>query len=150
MELKKASLCDAEKLLQMQKDAFAEIFEKYRDYDTNPACETPERMMQKLSDGSDFYFITNGSEILGAIRIITSGTRKRISPLFILKQHRGKGFAQAAIRLAENIYGEHGWELSTIMQEKGNCRLYEKLGYRRTGETQRINERMDIVFYEKD
>ncbi|PZT54713.1 GNAT family acetyltransferase [Paenibacillus silvae] len=41
------------------------------------------------------------------------------------------------------------WELATILQERGNCYLYEKLGYQQTGETKEINDKMTIVFYEK-
>ena len=38
----------------------------------------------------------------------------------------------------------------TILQEEGNCYLYEKLGYKRTCKIENINERMDIVYYEKN
>ena len=38
----------------------------------------------------------------------------------------------------------------SILQEKGNCYLYEKMGYHRTGKIEKINEQMDIVFYEKN
>jgi hypothetical protein len=41
-------------------------------------------------------------------------------------------------------------EMDTILQEKGNLHLYEKMGYHRTGKVEHINDRMDIVFYEKD
>ena len=40
--------------------------------------------------------------------------------------------------------------LDTILQEEGNGYLYEKLGYKRTGKIENINERMDIVYYEKN
>ena len=78
------------------------------------------------------------------------GSRKRISPLWIMEEQRGKGYAQDAIRAVEALYGEHHWELNTILQEEGNLHLYEKMGYYRTGRTDKINERMDIVYYEKD
>ena len=42
------------------------------------------------------------------------------------------------------------WCLDTILQEKGNLRLYEKMGYVQTGKVEHINEKMDIVFYEKN
>ena len=86
------------------------------------------------------------------IRIVDrkDGTRKRISPLWIMPFYRGRGYAQEAIRAAEDIYGTHHWELDTILQEEGNLHLYEKMGYHQTGKTARINERMDLVFYEKD
>lgn len=37
------------------------------------------------------------------------------------------------MREAERLHGATGWELSTILQEQGNCHLYEKMGYHRTG-----------------
>ena len=67
-----------------------------------------------------------------------------------MEEFRGKGYAQDAIRAVEDIYGENNWCLDTILQEKGNLHLYEKMGYRQTGRIEHINERMDIVFYEKN
>ena len=99
-----------------------------------------------------YYFITVNGERVGAIRIVDAkdGGRKRISPLFILPRYWNRGYAQAAMREAEQLHGESGWSLSTIMQEAGNCHLYEKMGYHRTGTPQKINERMTIIQYEKD
>ena len=39
--------------------------------------------------------------------------------------------------------------LDTIQEEAGNCHLYEKIGYKKSGRTEVINERMTLVFYEK-
>ena len=78
-----------------------------------------------------------------------TGKSKRISPLFIMPEHRNKGIAQRAIELAEEIHGSSDWELVTILQEEGNCHLYEKMGYHQTGETVVVNERMTLVVYIK-
>ena len=40
--------------------------------------------------------------------------------------------------------------LERILQEAGNLHLYEKMGYHQTGRIDRINDRMDIVCFEKD
>lgn len=40
--------------------------------------------------------------------------------------------------------------LDTILQEEGNLHLYEKLDYHQTGRVDKIKDRMDIVYYEKD
>ena len=150
-ELKRAGAQDAQIIWQMQRKAFSELFEKYQDYETSPATEKLERTQQRLTDGSFFYYIIADGEKVGAIRIVVGedGT-KRISPLFIMQRFRRKGYAMQAIRLAENLHGEHNWELETILQEKGNCRLYEKVGYKRTGRVDKINEYMDLVYYKKD
>ena len=51
--------------------------------------------------------------------------------------------------MVEEIHGISNWELDTILQEKGNCHLYEKMGYRKTGKMEKVNERMTLVFYRK-
>ncbi|MCR5480200.1 MAG: GNAT family N-acetyltransferase [Ruminococcus sp.] len=142
--------CDAQALWQMQKAAFADLLEKYQDFKTNPACESVEKVQSRLQDGSFYYFIVSGGEKVGALRVVVKGSKKRLSPIFIAKRHRGKGYAQAAIKLAEHIHGEHDWSLETILQEQGNCHLYEKLGYKRTGKVHKINDKMDLVYYFKD
>lgn len=67
-----------------------------------------------------------------------------------MPEHRNKGYAQQAIIEVEKIYGADNWCLDTILQEKGNCYLYEKLGYHQIGKVDKISECMDIVYYEKD
>lgn len=39
--------------------------------------------------------------------------------------------------------------LVRLNQEEGNCYLYEKMGYHRTGKTKAINDKLTLVFYEK-
>ena len=99
-----------------------------------------------------YYFILAEDEKVGAIRVVDKkdGSRKRISPIWIMLEHRNKGYAQEAVKEVERIHGSDHWCLDTILQEKGNLHLYEKLGYHRTGRIDKINGRMDIVFYEKD
>ena len=39
-----------------------------------------------------------------------------ISPIFILPEFQGKGIAQKAIRLCEEMHGNENWELDTSMR----------------------------------
>ena len=151
--LRLATSEDLEKIWKMQVEAFAGLLEKYKDYELSPASEGIDRIEARFAqEGSAYYFIEAEGADVGVIRIVDrkDGTRKRISPLWIMPSYRGRGYAQEAIRAAEDIYGSHHWELDTILQEKGNLHLYEKMGYHQTGKTARINDRMDLVFYEKD
>lgn len=75
---------------------------------------------------------------------------KKISPIFILPEYRNKGFAQKAIRPAEELHGSSHWELDTMLQEKGHCDLYENMGDCQTGKTIKGNENLTLVFYKKD
>ena len=152
IELVRASMEDAETIWRMQRVAFAELLERYQDFDTNPGNEPLEKVQWRFTFlATYFYFIQVDGVNAGAIRIIDhhDESPKKISPLFVIPEYRGKGVAQAAIQTAETIHGSENWQLGTIQQEKGNCHLYEKMGYRQTGETKVINDRMTLVFYEK-
>lgn len=153
ISLVQAQAEDAPLAQAMQQEAFAELLERYRDYDMSPATEALEKIRWKITHpGSYYYFIQVGDQAVGAIRVLDlkDGSRKRISPLYIMPAYRGKGYAQAAMAEAERIHGANHWQLDTILQEAGNCYLYEKMGYHRTGHQAIIQENMTIVDYEKD
>lgn len=144
---------DLETVWKMQIDAFSELLEKYRDYDLSPAAEQVDKITARFEmPGSVYFFIEAEGARVGVIRVVDKedGSRKRISPIWIMKEYRGRGYAQQAITAVEEIYGSDNWSLDTILQEKGNCHLYEKMGYHKTGKIEHINDRMDIVFYEKN
>jgi len=151
--LKPASRDDMETIWKMQIEAFSELLEKYRDYETSPGAESFEKVMARYEQPwTTYFFIVAGDNNVGAIRVIDKkdGSRKRIAPLWIMAEYRNKGYAQAAIAEAERIYGPEHWCLDTILQEEGNLHLYEKMGYHQTGQIEKINDKMSIVFYEKN
>lgn len=153
VQLLHAAENDAEMIQGMQQVAFAELLERYQDHDISPATESLEKIRWKISHpGSFYYFILAGSQTVGAIRVVDlkDGSRKRISPLYIMPDCRGKGYAQAAMEEAERIHGANHWQLDTILQEAGNCYLYKNMGYHQTGHRSVIKENMTIVDYEKD
>lgn len=155
MEIKllRANVDDAKELHAMQIKSFRELLEKYQDFDTNPGNETVEKVEMRLKqDSTYFYFICIGLQKVGAIRIVDKkeyGSNKKISPIFILPEFQGQGIAQKAIRLCEKMHGNEDWKLDTILQEPKNCHLYEKMGYRQTGKTKVINDKLTLVFYKK-
>lgn len=151
--LERAREKDAERIYEMQKEAFSELLMKYCDYDTSPAGEPLSRTVEKLrGNNTYFYFIFSDGEIVGAIRVVDDkdeNKQKRISPLFVLPRFRRRGIAALAISEVEKIHGSFNWMLETILEEEGNCRLYEKAGYAQSGEKRRINEKMTLVIYRK-
>ena len=151
--LRQAKREDIETIWKMQVEAFADLLAKYQDYDMSPAAEPVEKVLARFEQPwTRYFFVEAEGKDVGAIRVVDKedGSRKRISPLWIMKEFRGRGYAQEAIRAVEEIYGADNWCLDTILQEEGNLHLYEKMGYIRTGRIEKINDRMDIVFFEKD
>ncbi|MBO9599737.1 MAG: GNAT family N-acetyltransferase [Cohnella sp.] len=153
VRLVRALEADATSIFDIQVRAFAPLLEKYQDYDTNPGNETIDRVIWRINDPNGaFYKIVEGHVTVGAIRIRwhDEPTQLWISPLFIAPEHQGRGYAQQAIALAEQAYPDAVcWELATLLEEERNCRLYEKMGYVRTGELSKLNERATLVFYRK-
>ena len=154
MKLIKIGIDDAEKLWKMQIEAFYDLYEKYQDAETSPATEKIDKIIMRLNQSfTYYYFIEANGIIVGAVRVVDrqeEGMAKRISPVFIMKEYRNKGYAQKAIQLVEEIHGSSNWEFDTILQEKGNCYLYEKMGYHQTGKTETINNKLTLVFYRKN
>jgi GNAT superfamily N-acetyltransferase len=152
--LTKANIKDAAIIHKMQIVAFKSLLDKYHDYEISPGAEPIEKVEARLQQSyTDYYLISLNGENVGAIRIVLlkEKDKYRISPIFILPEYQNKGIAQKVFSIIENMYQPAcGWELDTILEEKGNCYLYEKMGYKKTGKYEKINENMNIVFYEKN
>lgn len=152
IELVRAFLKDAQLLWKMQIKAFQPLLDKYKDFDTNPANDPIDKVVARLEqDETYYYFICIDDIKVGAVRVVDYHTemKKKISPLFVLPEYQNRGVAQNAIKKCEQIHGADKWELSTILQESGNCYLYEKLGYKRLNKMEVVNGKMTLVFYEK-
>ncbi|MBE6928133.1 MAG: GNAT family N-acetyltransferase [Ruminococcaceae bacterium] len=144
---------DIDTVFEIQRTAYKPLYEKYQDHDTNPYLERKETVLQKYTrEGTKGYIFVKDGVPVGAVRIQLFSDKKsgRISALGVLPQYQGQGIAQQALPVIEQLHKEvERWFLDTILQEAGNCHLYEKLGYRRTGKTEIINDKMTLVFYEK-
>ncbi len=150
--LKRALKTDCEQIHKMQLEAFKQLLEKYKDYETNPGAEPLERINQRMEqDFTDYYFIQLENKSIGVIRIAMDiKDTCRIAPIFILPNYQDNGYAQEAIKQVELIYPHmKHWELGTIKQEEKLCHLYEKMGYKATGIEKEIQKDMSIKYYAK-
>ena len=152
ISLVKSELKDAEIIHAMQIKSFMPLLEKYQDYETSPVNEPVEKIIEKINQSfTDYYIIKSDSLDVGGVRIVKKNNKHyRVSPIFILPECQGNGIVQEVFQMLERIYSEaNEWELDTILQEQGNCHLYEKVGYKQTGEMKVINDRLTLVSYKK-
>lgn len=149
--LKQACEEDCPDILRIQQKSFAHLLEKYQDYDTNPGAESLEKILGRfIQPFTTYYFILLEGAVIGMLRVCDFQDRCRLSPICILPEYWGRGYAQQAMREMENLYPDAKiWELETIAQEEKLCHLYEKMGYLPTGKQKRLKDGMDIKFYEK-
>ena len=150
IELRRTTIDDIDQIIKMQKESFKSLMNKYHDYEINPYNESYEKVKYKI-ENYFYYYIIIDDNIVGAIAIKDKkdGSRKKIAPIYILPAFQNRGYAQLAIKEVEKIHGQNNWELDTILEEKGNCHLYEKFGYKKTGKFEKISDKQTIVFYEK-
>ena len=74
----------------------------------------------------------------------------RLHIMNILKEYQNKGIAQEVMKRLEKLYPQvHTWELETIVSEKRNCHLYEKMGYRKTEKIEKVNDLLTLMTYIK-
>lgn len=149
-----AERVDCPLIHDLQIEAFKSLLQTYQDFETNPGNETLERIYSKFDQPETTYFMIDYEHNpVGAMRVVNHADKNvcRVSPVFILPEFHGRGIAQQVFKLVEAHYNPHvKWILDTILEEEGNCYLYEKLGYKKTGKLNKINERMTIVYYEKE
>ena len=147
-----AKVEDYRRIHAMQVRAFAPLLQKYRDYDTNPGAESSDRVLSRLlSPDSTCHLIIADGVCVGMIRVQACCTGEyRISPLFVLPEHQGKGVAQAAVRAVFDMYTDAQlWTLDTILEEESLCRFYEKLGFKRSDYRKKIQDHLTLVGYER-
>ncbi len=132
ISLEKATSEDAEALHAMQIKCFLPLLEKYKDHDTNPACEPIDKTLIRINDPlKGFYKILKDNILVGSIAIKhTNPGTLFLGPIFIDPEFQNQKIAQKALKLIEDIFPRIDFfELATIAQEKGNIHLYEKMGY---------------------
>ena len=144
---------ELELLHKMQIESFMPLYEKYHD-DGSPAIESIERIRRRAAViNRQYYFIVKDGVRVGVINIGHNDPNEKkvsfISPLFVLPKYQNQGLGYAAIQKAFEISPEvTTWKLETILQEEGNCHLYEKCGFKRVGDENIVTDKMTLIFYE--
>lgn len=132
----------------MQQKCFVDVYLKYFDR-INPIFNSYQKFVRYFQC-VDMYWIIADKKRVGQIWIGIKGDTVRLARIFVLRKHRNKGYAQYSIAMAESLYPQcKSLQLDTILQEKRNCHLYEKAGYKSCGAQSEINKRMTIINYEK-
>ncbi|PFA69177.1 GNAT family N-acetyltransferase [Bacillus sp. AFS015802] len=152
VRLEKATNQDAQSIFDIQVKAFKPLLDRYKDHDTNPANETIEKVQHRINrPNGGFYKIFTDDTLAGAICVYWKEDGQFwISPMFILPSYQGKGIAQKAILLVEDLFPQaQTWELATLLEEAGNCHLYEKMGFHKTGVSKGLNDHATLIFYKK-
>lgn len=150
ISLFKAEESDGTELYEIQKRAFMALYKKYEDHETSPVVQSFEAFMTRFSKG-EYYKIFYKEELVGGVFVFkVNPNTMRLHIINILEAYQGKGIGQEVMKRLEGIYIEvDKWELDTILEEKRNCHVYERVGYEKTKEVEKINDKLTLIKYIK-
>lgn len=143
---------DAKELYEIQKLAYKEQLERYRDYETNPAVEGIEWVLFKIKHHI-YYKIICDEKIIGAVDIYQhkrSSLHYELNGLVVHPDYQNHGIGKKAIEFAENEFKDAKvWTTWTPHKMEKNHHFYEKIGYKKTGIEEKISDTLILVQYGK-
>lgn len=142
---------EAERLKEIQEICFTPHLKRYNDVETSPATVTLEKI-RWLIQHENFYKVIYNEVWIGSINIrkLDDYGNYKLHIINILPEYQGQGLGQAAIKIAESLFPDaKSWCLETLEDMPYNRHVYEKLGYVFTGRTEKINDKLTLVFYKK-
>ena len=149
----KAATSDAESMHQMQIESFTPHFQRYKDVATSPVNESLEKMQYRINyEKGCYYKIMADNHHAGCVWVYEKARNLyRIGIIYIAPEFQGKGVGQKALAISESLFPEaESLELDCPADLTLNRNCYEKVGYKFTGETKFINDKLTLVFYRKD
>lgn len=151
-QLIKATTSDADAMLIMQIESFTPHFQRYMDVETSPVNESLEKMIYRISYEKGCYFKIMVDNIHAGCVWVHEVAPKlfRIGIIYISPEFQCKGLGQKALTIVESLFPEaESWELDCPSDMAINRKCYEKVGYRFTGVSRKINDKLTLVSYRK-
>jgi len=152
IQLIKATTSDAEAMQRMQIESFTPHYQRYMDVETSPVNESLEKMIYRVNYEKGCYFkIIVDSIHTGCVWVHEVAPKLyRIGIIYISPEFQCKGVGQKALAIVESLFPEtESWELDCPADMAINRNCYEKVGYRFTGETKLINDKLTLVSFRK-
>mgnify|MGYP001088450290 CR=1 FL=1 len=157
MRIERATLADAEVILELQKLAYRQEAAIYDDYGIAPLHQTLAEMEEDLRQMVVLKAVhaaasreaMAGDRVVGSVRALARDDTCFIGRLIVHPDHQNRGIGTRLMAEIEALFPEvRRYELFTGHRSEKNLHLYDKLGYR-PRRTQRLSERLTLVYLEK-
>ena len=154
VKFEKMTIDDAEEHICLQKKSFLPLLEKYQDGEFSPANITKEKMIRRIEDTQGVYIkvIVENLSVGGVYAYESNNETKEmyLSTIYISPDMQGKHLAQKTLEYLETICSAtNNWCLEVPEEESKNRHLYEKFGYKDSGEKIIVNDRLTLLIYKK-
>ena len=130
MEILRATIADAQPILDLQKLCFQSEAKLYEDYRIPPLLQTVQQLVEELHCMTVLKAL-EGQEIVGSVRAHADKGTCHIGRLIVHPQRQNHGIGTQLMVAIENLFGDvPRFELFTGDRSQKNLHLYNKLGYR--------------------
>jgi GNAT superfamily N-acetyltransferase len=148
MIIESAQIEDAQEILALQKLAYLSEAEIHDDYTIPPLHQTLEEAEAEFKDQYVLKATVAGM-IVGSVRAYLRAGTCFVGKLIVHPDFQNQGIGTQLMHEIEACFSKAGrYELFTGHKSERNLYLYQKLGYR-PFRTQKINEKLRLVFLEK-
>ena len=134
MEVIRATLADAKRLLEVQKIAFSKYAEKYGDFEYNPYHMELDRMEFNVRYRfGRYYKVVENEQIIGGIFGFELDNPKviKIAQFYLLPEFQHLGYGTKVLEFFFDDNKEaNTWYIDTILQEEYNVEFYKKLDFK--------------------
>jgi RimJ/RimL family protein N-acetyltransferase len=127
---------DAARLMEVQKHAFdSQVFEELPNLGGPPGYDSVAWQIETMNQ-APYIKLLEDETIIGGIVLEPMGPEHcHLGRIFLDPPYHGRGIGTQAMAWLEKTYPEYRlWTLRTPALNLRNQRLYERLGYRKTGE----------------
>lgn len=150
---------EAEELSQIQKAAFAPLYEKYHD-EGNPFLRGPEDILRRLNKQNRHFTILYNDKTVGGVFYRLYGKRSPsddigageyyLVRIYIHPDYQSKGIAREAILLCEKEFPDaRAYFVDFPEDMEKNRRCYQSAGYRDTGDRIRMDGAPSLAMFKK-
>ncbi|WP_096190360.1 GNAT family N-acetyltransferase [Evansella halocellulosilytica] len=150
MKIVQATTKDAEKILEIQKQAYVREAITYNNYEIAPLIETLDEVLEDFQTKVIFKAVIDWN-IVGSVRGFVEDDVCYVERLMVSPSYQGRGFGKSLMKQLESYFIEDciRFDLYTGSKSITNLRFYESIGYK-PYKTEMIRENIDFVFMEKE
>ncbi|HIE32132.1 MAG TPA: GNAT family N-acetyltransferase [Methanosarcinales archaeon] len=147
--IRRATIEDAEEILDLQKLAYKSEAEIYNDYTIPPLTQTLEEMRLEFENWTFLKALAVG-KIIGSVRACMHQETCMIGRLIVHPDFQNQGIGTMLMNEIERCFLPQSirFELFTGHRSKRNIHLYRKLGYSEFKD-ERVTEDLTLVYMEK-
>ncbi|MHB8066623.1 MAG: GNAT family N-acetyltransferase [Desulfobaccales bacterium] len=144
----RATIGDAQEILDLQKLAYQSEAAIYQDYAIAPLTQTLPEIEAELHH-QVFLKAAAAGQIVGSVRAYLQQGTCCIGRLIVHPAHQNQGLGRELMGKIEGYFSQaERYELFTGHRSMRNLYLYQQLGYRRV-RMEQVSEKLTLVFLEK-